>query len=73
MFSQAYSDMYGKQPEVLAIHAGLETGLFLTKYPGMDMISVGPTMHGVHSPEERLSISSVGRFYDYLKEALSRV
>ena len=73
VFSQAYSDMYGKQPEVLAIHAGLETGLFLTKYPGMDMISVGPTMHGVHSPEERLSISSVGRFYDYLKEALSRV
>ncbi|MBE6331978.1 MAG: aminoacyl-histidine dipeptidase [Bacteroidales bacterium] len=73
VFRQAYSDMYGKQPEVLAIHAGLETGLFLTKYPGMDMISVGPTMHGVHSPEERLSISSVGRFYDYLKEALSRV
>ncbi|MCR5360684.1 MAG: aminoacyl-histidine dipeptidase [Bacteroidales bacterium] len=73
VFRQAYSDMYGKQPEVLAIHAGLETGLFLTKYPGMDMISVGPTMYGVHSPEERLSISSVGRFYDYLKEALSRV
>lgn len=73
VFRQAYSDMYGKQPEVLAIHAGLETGLFLAKYPGMDMISVGPTMHGVHSPEERLSISSVGRFYDYLKEALSRV
>lgn len=72
-FAQTYRDMYSKEPEVMAIHAGLETGLFLTKYPSMDMISIGPTMVGIHSPEERLSISSVASFYQYLKEALSRI
>lgn len=72
-FAQTYRDMYNKEPEVMAIHAGLETGLFLTKYPNMDMISIGPTMVGIHSPEERLSISSVASFYQYLKEGLSRI
>ena len=73
VFAQTYRDMYGKEPEVMAIHAGLETGLFLTKYPDMDMISIGPTMVGIHSPEEKLSISSVASFYKYMKEALSRI
>lgn len=72
-FAQTYRDMYKKEPEVMAIHAGLETGLFLTKYPDMDMISIGPTMVGIHSPEEKLCISSVASFYGYLKEALSRI
>ncbi len=73
VFAQTYRDMYSKEPEVMAIHAGLETGLFLTKYPDLDMISIGPTMTGIHSPEEKLSISSVASFYGYLKEALSRI
>lgn len=73
VFSQTYRDMYKKEPEILAIHAGLETGLFLTKYPDMDMISVGPTMEAIHSPEEKVSISSVASFYKYMREALSRI
>jgi dipeptidase D len=73
VFSQTYRDMYKKEPEILAIHAGLETGLFLTKYPDMDMISVGPTMEAIHSPEEKVSISSVASFYSYMREALSRI
>jgi len=70
--AQAYRDMYKQEPEIMAIHAGLETGLFLTKYPYLDMVSMGPTMEGVHSPDERLYIPSVGSFYNYLKEVLSR-
>ncbi len=70
---QAYRDVFKSEPEITAIHAGLETGLFLTKYPYMDMVSIGPTMEGVHSPDERLNIESVGRFYPYLKEILSRI
>ncbi|MBP5679741.1 MAG: aminoacyl-histidine dipeptidase [Bacteroidales bacterium] len=73
VFSQTYRDMYKKEPEILAIHAGLETGLFLTKYPDMDMISVGPTMEAIHSPEEKVSITSVASFYKYMREALSRI
>lgn len=69
---QAYRDVFGAEPEVMAIHAGLECGLFLTKYPHMDMVSIGPTMKDVHSPKERLSIASVGRFWTFLKEVLSR-
>ena len=70
--ADTYRDLYGKKPEIMAIHAGLETGLFLTKYPYLDMVSIGPTMEGVHSPDERLYIPSVGTFYAYLKEVLSR-
>lgn len=70
--ADTYRDLYGKEPEILTIHAGLETGLFLTKYPYLDMVSIGPTMEGVHSPDERLYIPSVGTFYAYLKEVLSR-
>lgn len=70
--AQTYRDMYKQEPEIMAIHAGLETGLFLTKYPYLDMVSMGPTMEGVHSPDERLYIPSVGSFYNYLKEVLSR-
>ena len=70
--ADTYRDLYGKEPEIMAIHAGLETGLFLTKYPYLDMVSIGPTMEGVHSPDERLYIPSVGTFYASLKEVLSR-
>lgn len=70
--ADTYRDLYKKEPEIMAIHAGLETGLFLTKYPYLDMVSIGPTMEGVHSPDERLYIPSVGSFYEYLKVVLSR-
>ena len=63
---KAYVDLYKDEPKVLAIHAGLECGLFLEKYPYLDMVSIGPQMYGVHSPQERLSISSTERCYRWL-------
>jgi len=68
---QAYRDLFNCDPEVLVIHAGLECGLFLEKYPYLDMVSIGPQMYGVHSPQERLSISSTDRCYDWLCRTLS--
>ncbi|MBQ7210313.1 MAG: aminoacyl-histidine dipeptidase [Paludibacteraceae bacterium] len=68
---QAYIDVTGQEPEVKAIHAGLECGLFLTKYPYLDMVSVGPQMSGVHSPMEQLSISSTRKTWEWLKRILS--
>lgn len=68
---QAYTDLYKEEPKVLAIHAGLECGLFLEKYPYLDMVSIGPQMYGVHSPQERLSLSSTERCYAWLCRALS--
>jgi dipeptidase D len=57
----------------LALHAGLECGFFAEKMPGLDIISIGPDCQYFHSPEERVRISSVVRFYDYLAKLLSRV
>ncbi len=68
---KAYVDLFKTEPKVLAIHAGLECGLFLEKYPYLDMVSVGPQMYGVHSPQERLSISSTERCYQWLCQTLS--
>ncbi|MFR9552957.1 MAG: aminoacyl-histidine dipeptidase [Rikenellaceae bacterium] len=69
-----YRTQYGgAEPVVRAMHAGLECGLFLENFPDLDMVSFGPTMEGVHSPEERLNIESVGRFWILLKELLARV
>ena len=67
---QAYIDLFHEAPQVLAIHAGLECGLFLEKYPWLDMVSIGPQMYGVHSPQERLSISSTGRCWAWLQRVL---
>lgn len=69
----AYRKVFNAEPETTAIHAGLETGLFLTKYPWLDMVSVGPTMLAIHSPEERLCISSVAKFWPYVKEIISSI
>lgn len=66
-----YKQLYKSEPEVLAIHAGLECGLFLTKYPDMDMVSIGPQMYDVHSPKERLSISSTAKTWQWLKATLA--
>ena len=67
---KAYTDLYHDEPKVLAIHAGLECGLFLEKYPYLDMVSIGPQMYGVHSPQERLSIPSTEKCYKWLCEVL---
>lgn len=68
----AYSDLFNEDAEVKAIHAGLECGLFLQKYPDLDMISFGPTIKGAHTPEERMDIETVARFWDYLLALLKR-
>lgn len=70
---KVYKDLFGKAPEVMAIHAGLECGLFLEKYPQLDMISCGPTILGAHSPEERLQISTVDKWWKLLVELLKNI
>ena len=70
---KAYQDLFHKDPQVLAIHAGLECGLFLEKYPYLDMVSVGPQMYGVHSPQERLSIESTGRCWAWVQKTLENL
>lgn len=69
----AHKDLFGSEPKVRAIHAGLECGLFLEKYPYLDMVSIGPGMVGVHSPQERLNIPSTGRCWKWLQEILKRL
>lgn len=66
----AYVRLFGKEPVVRAIHAGLECGLFLDKMPDMDMISFGPTLRGVHAPGERLDLASLDRFVALLNEVI---
>lgn len=70
---KAYIKLFDNQPKVLAIHAGLECGLIGEKYPGMDMISYGPTIKGAHSPDERLNIETVNRFWDLTLEVLANI
>ena len=65
-----YQKMYGKMPVIEAIHAGLECGLLAGKLPGLDCISVGPDMEDVHTTEEKLSISSTKRVWEYIVEVL---
>ena len=69
----SYKKLFGNKPEVLAIHAGLECGLIGAIYPGMDMISFGPTIKGAHSPDERLHIPSVKKFWDLTLEVLKEI
>jgi len=69
----AYRDLFNRQPEIKAIHAGLECGLFLQKYPQLDMISVGPTIRGAHTPEERLNIETVEKFWVFLLRVLEEL
>ena len=73
MASDAYKELYGVTPAIKAIHAGLECGLFLEKYPHLDMVSFGPTLRDVHSPSERMYIPAVERFYEQLKLTLAKV
>jgi len=73
VFKSTFTRMYGKEPQVTAIHAGLECGIIKEKYPVMDMISFGPTMFGVHSPDERLKIDTVPEFWNQLVNSLKNI
>lgn len=70
---ESYKKLFGKEPVVRAIHAGLECGLIGEKYKDMDMISFGPTLRGVHSPEERLEIATVELFWRHTLEILKNI
>ncbi len=67
-----YRELFGAEPKVKAIHAGLECGLFLTRYPRLEMISIGPTLRDVHSPSERLEVASVEKMWHYLREIIKK-
>lgn len=69
----SYKRLFGVEAKVKAIHAGLECGLFLDKYPALDMISFGPTLTGVHSPDERMHIPSVEKFWKHLLDVLAHI
>ena len=68
-----YETLFGVKPVVRSIHAGLECGLFLAKFPDLDMISFGPTLRGVHSPDEKIEIASVDKFWRFLIELLPKL
>lgn len=70
---QSYEQLFGVTPRVRAVHAGLECGLFLEKYPHLEMVSFGPTIRGVHSPDERLEIATVDKFWILLQECIKRI
>lgn len=73
LFCETYSLLYNKTPRTAAIHAGLECGIFSEKLPNTDMISIGPDMHDIHTPKERLEISSTIRVYKVLEKMLSLI
>lgn len=68
--TESYRRLFNTEPEIKAIHAGLECGLFLRKFPGLDMISFGPTLRGVHAPGERLDLASMDKFVELLKDVV---
>ena len=71
--TKVYEDKYGKTPKVMIIHAGLECGILGTHYPKMDMISFGPTIRYPHSPDEKVNIATVAKFWDYLLATLENI
>ncbi len=70
---RVYRDMYGKDAEVITIHAGLECGIFSKKLEGLDCVSIGPDNFDIHTTEERLSLSSFARVWDFLLEVLKEI
>lgn len=68
-----YETKYGKTPKIMIIHAGLECGILGTHYPQMDMISFGPTIRFPHSPDEKVNIETVQKFWDYLQKTLAEI
>lgn len=73
IFKETWQDCFGEAPKVVAIHAGLECGLFAEKIAGLDLISLGPDMFDVHTPDERLSISSTLRVWEFLRLVLKKL
>ncbi|WP_440056759.1 aminoacyl-histidine dipeptidase (plasmid) [Pseudoalteromonas sp. T1lg65] len=73
IFRQMYERTYGKKPDIMVIHAGLECGLFKEPYPNMDMISFGPTIKFPHSPDEKVEIASVGLYWQQMKGILENI
>jgi len=70
---ESYVRLFGREPLVRAIHAGLECGLIFQKYPGIDMISFGPTIRGAHTPEEKIEIKTVSMFWDLLTDIIRSI
>ena len=70
---QSFNDLFGKEPEIKAIHAGLECGLIGEVFPNMDMISFGPTIQGAHSPDERIHIGATERFWNLVAKTLENI
>lgn len=68
-----YQQLFDKVPNIMVIHAGLECGLFKKPYPEMDMVSIGPTIRGAHSPDERVHIKSVGQYWQLLTAILKAI
>ena len=71
--TKVYEDNFGKTPKVMIIHAGLECGILGANYPNMDMISFGPTIRYPHSPDEKINIETVQKFWDFLKLTLANI
>ena len=71
--TKIYTEILGKEPHICAIHAGLECGVIGEKVEGMDMVSFGPTIKGPHSPDERVEIESVDKFWDLLLKILKNL
>jgi dipeptidase D len=72
LMSDLYREMYKEEPKVKACHAGLECGILGKHLPGVDMISFGPNIRAAHSPDEKVQISSVQKFWGYLLETIQR-
>lgn len=72
-FAAGYKSKYGKEANITAIHAGLECGIFVDNLPGIDIISMGPTIHDLHTPDERLSLSSAARVWEFFCEILKEL
>ena len=68
-----YENMFNEKPRVQACHAGLECGILNERYPGLDMISFGPTIKNPHSPDEKVNIYSVEKFWNFLLEVLKQI
>jgi len=73
VMQDVYNKKFGKVPEIKAIHAGLECGLLGGVYPNWDMISFGPTIRHPHSPDEKVNIATVQKFWDFLVETLKNI
>ena len=73
LMKSTYLDLFGKEPEVKVMHAGLECGIIQGAYPDMDMVSIGPDLEYPHSPDERVNIHSVQKIWEFITATLERI